>query len=42
MLSYLKYFNVAYPYNVSAYFELFGFAEFDFLKSNINLEDFIS
>lgn len=42
LLSYIKYFNVQYPYNVDFYFTLFGFAEFDFLKQYVNLEEFIS
>ncbi|CAD8077791.1 unnamed protein product [Paramecium sonneborni] len=42
ILSYLKYLNVAYPYNLDAYFQLFGFAEFDFLKSNFSIEDLLS
>lgn len=42
MICYLKYFNVQYPYNIQSYFTLFGFAEFDFLKQYINLEEYIS
>ncbi|CAD8066144.1 unnamed protein product [Paramecium primaurelia] len=42
VLSYLKYLNVIYPYNLETYFQLFGFAEFDFLKSNFSVEDLIS
>ncbi|CAK78000.1 unnamed protein product (macronuclear) [Paramecium tetraurelia] len=42
VLSYLKYLNVLYPYNLETYFQLFGFAEFDFLKSNFSVEDLIS
>jgi len=33
---------VQYPYNIQNYLTLFGFAEFDFLKQYINLEEYIS
>jgi hypothetical protein len=36
-LAYLKYFNLLYPFNVSMYFSIFGFAEFDFLKEYISV-----
>ncbi|CAD8111020.1 unnamed protein product [Paramecium primaurelia] len=37
MLSYFKYLNIQYPYNMNVYFELFGFAQVNFI--NILLED---
>ncbi|CAD8065678.1 unnamed protein product [Paramecium sonneborni] len=42
LVSYLQYLNVEYPYNVNNYFTLFGFAQFDFIKQYIDLEQFIS
>ncbi|CAD8206688.1 unnamed protein product [Paramecium octaurelia] len=32
MLSYLKYINTQLPYNLQAYFQLFGFAQFNFIQ----------
>lgn len=42
IICYIKYFNVNFPYNVSYYLTLFGFAEFDFIKQFLNLEALIS
>ncbi|CAD8103726.1 unnamed protein product [Paramecium sonneborni] len=41
MLSYLKYINVQLPYNLQTYFELFGFAQFNFIQKFFNLSEFI-
>ncbi|CAD8071405.1 unnamed protein product [Paramecium sonneborni] len=42
LISYLQFLNVNYPYNVNNYFTIFGFAQFDFIKQYIDLEQFIS
>ncbi|CAD8062024.1 unnamed protein product [Paramecium sonneborni] len=42
LISYLKFFNVYYPYNLNNYLTIFGFAQFDFLKDYIDLETLIS
>ncbi|CAK66884.1 unnamed protein product (macronuclear) [Paramecium tetraurelia] len=42
LVSYLQFLNVEYPYNVKNYFTIFGFAQFDFLKQYIDLEQYIS
>ncbi|CAD8045498.1 unnamed protein product [Paramecium primaurelia] len=42
LVSYLQFLNVQYPYNVNNYFTIFGFAQFDFLKQYIDLEQYIS
>ncbi|CAD8069547.1 unnamed protein product [Paramecium sonneborni] len=42
LISYLKFFNVYYPYNLNNYFTIFGFAQFDFLKDYLDLETLIS
>ncbi|CAD8200347.1 unnamed protein product [Paramecium octaurelia] len=42
LISYLQYFNILYPYNVDTYFQLFDFAQFDFIKSVVNIEDIIN
>ncbi|CAK90738.1 unnamed protein product (macronuclear) [Paramecium tetraurelia] len=42
LICYLKYFNVSYPYNLQYYFTIFGFAEFDFIKSYFDFEYLIT
>ncbi|CAK71424.1 unnamed protein product (macronuclear) [Paramecium tetraurelia] len=42
LVSYLQFLNVEYPYNVKNYFTIFGFAQFDYIKQYINLEQYIS
>ncbi|CAD8141977.1 unnamed protein product [Paramecium octaurelia] len=42
LICYLKYFNVTYPYNLQYYFTIFGFAEFDFIKSQFDFEYLIT
>ncbi|CAD8052108.1 unnamed protein product [Paramecium sonneborni] len=41
-ICYLKYFNITYPYNLQYYFTIFGFAEFDFIKSYFDFEYLIT
>ncbi|CAD8178361.1 unnamed protein product [Paramecium octaurelia] len=41
MLSYLKYINTQLPYNLQNYFELFGFAQFNFIQKIFNFSGFI-
>ncbi|CAD8194118.1 unnamed protein product [Paramecium pentaurelia] len=42
LISYLQFFNILYPYNVDTYFQLFDFAQFDFIKKVVNIEDIIN
>ncbi|CAD8148757.1 unnamed protein product [Paramecium pentaurelia] len=42
LICYLKYFNITYPYNLQYYFTIFGFAEFDFIKSYFDFEYLIT
>ncbi|CAD8155199.1 unnamed protein product [Paramecium pentaurelia] len=42
LISYLQFFNIIYPYNVDTYFRLFDFAQFDFLKIFLNIEDLVN
>ncbi|CAD8117803.1 unnamed protein product [Paramecium sonneborni] len=42
LISYLQFFNIIYPYNVETYFQLFDFAQFDFIKRIVNIEDLIN
>ncbi|CAD8148962.1 unnamed protein product [Paramecium octaurelia] len=42
LISYLQFFNVIYPYNVETYFKLFDFAQFDFMKMFLNIEDLVN
>ncbi|CAD8115156.1 unnamed protein product [Paramecium primaurelia] len=41
MLSYLKYINTQLPYNLQTYFQLFGFAQFNFIQKIFDLSGFI-
>ncbi|CAD8205816.1 unnamed protein product [Paramecium pentaurelia] len=41
MLSYLKYINTQLPYNLQAYFELFGFAQFNFIQKIFDFSGYI-
>ncbi|CAD8129077.1 unnamed protein product [Paramecium sonneborni] len=41
MLSYLKYLNTQFPYNLSTYFQLFGFAQFNFIQKFFDFSGFI-
>ncbi|CAD8193166.1 unnamed protein product [Paramecium pentaurelia] len=42
LLSYLKYINLQFPYNLQTYFEIFGFAQLSFIQNYLNIEDFFS
>ncbi|CAD8136694.1 unnamed protein product [Paramecium pentaurelia] len=42
LICYLKYFNVIYPYNLQYYLNIFGFAEFDIIKSYFDIEYLIT
>ncbi|CAD8122013.1 unnamed protein product [Paramecium sonneborni] len=39
MLSYLKYINTQYPYNLEQFFEFFGFAQLSFISKYLNLQE---
>ncbi|CAD8213269.1 unnamed protein product [Paramecium pentaurelia] len=41
MLSYFKYINTQLPYNLQTYFQLFGFAQFNFIQKIFDLSGFI-
>ncbi|CAD8205213.1 unnamed protein product [Paramecium octaurelia] len=41
MLSYFKYINTQLPYNLQSYFELFGFAQFNFIQKIFDFSGFI-
>ncbi|CAD8067436.1 unnamed protein product [Paramecium sonneborni] len=42
LISYFQFFNILYPYNVDTYFQLFDFAQFDFLKVFLSIEDLVN
>ncbi|CAK94557.1 unnamed protein product (macronuclear) [Paramecium tetraurelia] len=42
LLSYLKYINLKFPYNLQTYFEIFGFAQLSFIQNYLKIEDFFS
>ncbi|CAK55844.1 unnamed protein product (macronuclear) [Paramecium tetraurelia] len=42
LICYLKYFNITYPFNLQYYFTIFGFAEFDFIKTYFDFEYLIT
>lgn len=37
MLSYLKYINTQFPYNLESFFEFFGFAQLSFISKYLDL-----
>ncbi|CAD8165030.1 unnamed protein product [Paramecium pentaurelia] len=39
MLSYLKYINTQYPYNLETFFDFFGFAQLSFISKYLNLQE---
>ncbi|CAD8151516.1 unnamed protein product [Paramecium pentaurelia] len=41
MLSYLKYINTQYPYNLQSFFEFFGFAQLSFISKYLKLQQLI-
>ncbi|CAD8128503.1 unnamed protein product [Paramecium sonneborni] len=42
ILSYLKYMNTQLPYNLQTYFQLFGFAQFNFIQKVFNFSGYIN
>ncbi|CAD8107915.1 unnamed protein product [Paramecium sonneborni] len=41
MLSYLKYINTQFPYNLQEFFDFFGFAQLNFISKYLNLQELI-
>ncbi|CAD8107708.1 unnamed protein product [Paramecium sonneborni] len=41
LLSYLKYINVQFPFNLQSFFEIFGFAQLSFIQNFLEIDDFV-
>ncbi|CAD8206541.1 unnamed protein product [Paramecium pentaurelia] len=41
MLSYFKYLNIEFPYNLNMYFDIFGFAQINFIQKIFDISGFL-